>query len=155
MQKLHTNYRAESKYLIVLCLVIFCPVLVTDFSLSVGLVPISYVIFYSIIWFDPILIIYLILSALYILVFCGFAKIILEYLPNNPKMLFTVSALLCLLIITMSSRNIYIDINSDTDVRKNIYRLYIDQAKNWKNMQQNKKLMEMGKARLKRLENTK
>lgn len=153
MQKSRTNYRAQSKYLIVICLVIFCPVLVTDFSLSFGLVPISYVIFYSIIWFDPILIIYLILSALYVLVFLGFAKMILENLPNNPKMLFTVSALISLLIITISSRNIYIDINSDTDVRKNIYRLYIDQAKSWEDMQQNIKLRELGKKRLKRLQN--
>ena len=152
MQKLPSNSRAETKHLVVLALVLFCPVLVTDFMLSVGFVPISYVIFYSIIWFEPILIIYLTLCALYVVAFYGFAKMIHKHIPSSAKTVFTVFSVLALLLVAMSSRNIYVDIHSGSGERKNFYRLYNDQAKSWEDMQQNKKLMEYAKTRLKRFE---
>lgn len=148
----YDGYRNSSKTFIVLCLILFCPVLVTDFMISAGFVPISYVIFYFIIWVEPVLLIHLLQCTLYIVLFYGFEKMIFSYLPEKPKLFFSVSILLFSLLILLSSRSVYVDIDQNSDDRKNIYTLYSDQIEFRKEMQMYEKQREVAEKRRKRLE---
>jgi len=121
--------KRNNQCFITLCLIIFLPVFATDFVISGGFVPISYILFYSVIWPHPILCIYIIISAIYALFFYGSAKFICYLFSKKTALQPIVSIVILASLIFLSSKSIYMDIGHNASHEKTLFSLYEHQFK--------------------------
>ena len=134
MAKLKIDNDKKTKIIIrrvlLVILVIFCPVLTTDFMVAGGITPISYIVFYSVIWFHPLMLIYLFEAFIYLVIFNFFLRFLFKYL-NNRKSYFVTLYLIFLILIIISLFPTYIELAHNPGESKNIISLFSDEYNSW------------------------
>ena len=114
------------KIIILLILVLLCPVLATDFLVSGGIIPISYIWFYSVIWFDPIMLIYLFLSLIYLTIFYFVARFVVKIFGNHSLALNIFTVIISIFFIILSFQPVYTDMAHNPGEKKDMISLYSD-----------------------------
>ena len=117
--------------MLLLTLVALCPVITTDFMVAGGIAPVSYVLFYSYLYFEPIMLIYVFEALIYIAIFYFFTHILCNVLTRNnlyfSAVMYIVAYVLSLtLLIPLSLSQTYTDIAHNPGAKKNIIELFGD-----------------------------
>lgn len=118
------------KYILLILLILFCPVFVTDFMVGAGFAPVSYILFYSILWFDPIMIIYVAECLMYVLLF---NKLLSLLLPANCTQIrvYLITGVIASGMIVLSILPIHSRISHGDTHQYSLRKLFVHEHNNW------------------------
>lgn len=115
-------------YFIIFSLILFLPVIITDFLVSGGFVPISYLIFSGMIFYP----FFIPLCIVYICIFYGIALFLSILLSEKPKIFYSVSVLIFGFLVVLSLNPVYMEIGHNASENKDLYTLFVDRFDIWK-----------------------